>query len=196
MRHRLRVLIFLLFAGLYLSVGASRIFAQETQQQETAALDSVTKWKILNTAIFIVGMGILIAKYGPAFFNARSADIQKAIKDATGLKIQADFRHSEIDRKMATLAEQVKRMRDEASAAMDRDHEKFRRETEAEVEHIHGNVAAEIDALTKEGARHIRRHTARAALQLAERKLSDRLAGGEPENLIQDFVHLIERGNN
>lgn len=167
-------------------------FAQETPQQETAILDAVTKWKILNTVIFVLVLGYLIAKKAPAFFNARSADIQKAISEATGLKMQADLRYSEADRKLATLAEQVKRLRDEASAMMDRDHEKFRRETEAEIEHIHHNVTAEIDALQKEAVREIQRHTAKAALGLAERKLTARLAGSEPEDLVGDFIHLVE----
>ena len=175
-----------------LLIGAVRVFAQETPQQETALLDAVTKWKILNTAIFVLALGYLIAKTAPAFFNARSADIQNAINEATGLKMQADLRYSEADRKLATLAEQVKRLRDEASAIMDRDHEKFRRETEAELEHIHHNVAAEIDALQHEAVRDIQRHTAKAALQLAERKLAGRLTGGESEEFVRDFIHLVE----
>ncbi len=105
-----------------LLAGAPHALAQETAAQETAALDVVTRWKIINTALFVIGLGWFLWKYGPAFFNARSADIQKAIKDATGLKLEADFRYSEIDRKMATLADEVRRMREQASRELEREH--------------------------------------------------------------------------
>src|SRR5581483_9138661 len=153
-------------------------------------------WKIVNTAIFVIGLAYLIRKYAPAFFNARSADIQKAIKDAMGLKIEAEFRYSEIDRKMATLTDEVKRMRAQSAAEMEREHQRVRNETAMEIEHIHKNVAAEMEALRKEGRRQVRQQTAQLALQLAERRLRDRFASSASEGLVQDFVQLIERGKN
>ncbi|MGA8027473.1 MAG: ATP synthase F0 subunit B [Bryobacteraceae bacterium] len=193
MRARLR---FSICAAILFLAGAHYVFAQETQQQEVAALDAVTWWKIINTALFAIGLGYLIWKYAPAFFNARSASIQKAIQDATGLKIEAEFRYSEIDRKMATLAAEVKKLRDQAAIERERGHEHFRHETEMEVQHIQHNVAAEIEGFRKEGARQVRGRTAQLAFQLAERRLRDRFASSEPEELMQDFVNLIERGKN
>jgi len=185
-----------LCAGALMLFAVRQMSAQETQQQQTAALDAVTWWKIINTAIFAIGLGYLIWKHAPAFFNARSADIQKAIQDAMGLKIDAEFRYSEIDRKMATLAEQVKKLREQSATEMEREHERLRRETETDIDQIRSHVTAEIEILRKEGSRHIRRHTAQLALNLAERQLRNRFASGEPDDLLQDFVHLVERGKN
>lgn len=186
------------FRALLLSflIAAASLFAQETRAQETAALDVVTKWKIINFLIFAVGLGWLLWKYAPAFFNARSADIQKAIEESTGLKIQADFRHSEIDRKMASLAEEIRRMRHESAREMERDHERFRHETQMEIQHIHNNVSAEIAAFRKQGIEQVRQRTTQLAVQLAERQLQDRFRTGEPEDLLHDFIHLVERGKN
>lgn len=183
------------FAVLLLLIAASPVFAQETPQQ-TAILDAVTRWKIINTILFVIGLGWLLAKYAPAFFNARSADIQKAIQDATGLRIEAEFRHSEIDRKMATLADEIKRMREHAAADMERAHQRFRHETQLEIEHIHHNTQAEIEALRKEGADQVRRHTALLALNDAERRLRDRFATEDSTPLIDDFIRLVQRGKN
>src|SRR5947209_1006757 len=86
--------------------------AQEhNRQQEREPENTLGPWRIANTLLFAAVFGWFLYRTAPKFFNARSADIQKAIKDATGLKIEADFRYSEVDRKMATLAEEVKRMR-------------------------------------------------------------------------------------
>lgn len=191
-----RRLLWLCFcAAMLVLAAAPHAFAQESQQ-ENVALDAVTRWKIANACIFVIGLGFLFWKYAPAFFNARSADIQKAIQDATGLKIEAEFRYSEIDRKMATLADEVKRLRRQSAAEMEREHQRFRHDTEMEIEHIYRNVAAEIDAFQNEGTRQIRRHTAQLALNLAERQLQDRFRSDEPAEFLQDFVHLVERGNN
>jgi len=195
MRRCNRLLWLMLILALLVLV-APHAFAQETAAQETAALDSVTKWKIINTAIFAIGLGWFIWKYAPAFFNARSTDIQKAIKDATGLKIEADFRYSEIDRKMASLADEVRRLREQSKIEMERDHGRFREQTRAEIEHINRNVRAEIEAFRQEGIRQVRQHAADLAVGSAERRLEDRFRSAEQDDLLQDFIHLVERGRN
>ncbi|MBV8896417.1 MAG: ATP synthase F0 subunit B [Acidobacteriaceae bacterium] len=187
-----------LFAAIpaMLLAAALQLCAQETREQETAALDAVTRWKIVNTAIFAILVGWFLWKYAPRFFNARSADIQKAIKDATGLKLEADYRYSEVDRKMASLGEEVNRLREQARVEWEREHERLRHEAEMEIEHIHHNVANEIEAFRLEGSQQLRQHTARLSLELAERRLRDRFAAGEPADLLQNFIHLVEKGKN
>lgn len=170
-------------------------FLQETPQ-ETVILDAVTRWKIINFALFLIGLGYLLWKYAPAFFNARSADIQKAIQDATGLRIEAEFRYSEIDRKMATLPDEIKKMRDQHAAEMQRAHQRVLHETELEIAHIQRNAENEIDALRKEAADRVRRHAAQWALKNAESRLRDRFTHEDPTPLIDDFIRLVERGNN
>jgi F0F1-type ATP synthase membrane subunit b/b' len=174
------------------TLAAPHLFAQETSGQDTAAADSMARWKLANAVLFAIFLGWALWKYAPAFFNARSADIQKAIKDATGLKIDADFRYSEIDKKMANLAAEKKKLEQQAEAEMEREHGRIQRETQAEVEHIQRNVQAELDALRNEGSRRIRQ----LALQLAERRLQERFAAGEPGDLVEDFIHLVDRGKN
>jgi F-type H+-transporting ATPase subunit b len=175
---------------------ALHLSAQEPTAQETAAIDAVTKWKIINTAIFAVLLGWFLWKYAPKFFNARSADIQRAIKEATGLKLDADYRYSEVDRKLATLGEEVQKMREQAHAQWEREHEHLRHEADADINHIQQNVRNEIEAFRLEGSLKLRQHTARLALELAERRLRNRFAQGEPQELLQNFIHLVERGKN
>ncbi len=190
-----RLFLFFLFGAFLLLAAAHPAAAQIPTPRETAAIDAVTRWKIANTLIFAIGLGYLIARYAPAFFNARSAEIQRAIQDAMGLKIDAEFRSSEIDRKMAGLAEEVKKLRQHYAAEMEREHERFRHETEAEIEHIRHNIGAEIEALRLEGARMVRQHAAQLALEQAERRLRDRAALDLQDDLVQDFIHLVERRN-
>jgi F0F1-type ATP synthase membrane subunit b/b' len=180
--------------------GAMLAMPLMAQDVEPKFLDVVTVYKIFNTLIFAAGLGYLINKYAPAFFNARSADIQKAIQDATGLRIEAEFRSSEIDRKMATLAEEVKAMRTQSNAAMEREHERLRRDAEEERKRIEERVQAEIQALRATGEQEVRRFTAGLAIKEAEARLRSRLSAGREasreEDLLQEFVRLVERGRN
>jgi F-type H+-transporting ATPase subunit b len=193
---RRRIVWVTLYAALLCVAGGTHARADELSPEEQAALDRVGRWKIVNFSLFAIGLGYAWVKYSPRVFNARSADIQKAIKDATGLKIEADFRYSEIDRKMATLADAVKKLREEGALEMQREHERFSQQTQDEISHINRNVAAQTEAFQKEGADRVRRHAAQLALSLAERRLQERFASGEPPELLRDFVHLVERGRN
>jgi F-type H+-transporting ATPase subunit b len=153
-------------------------------------------WSLINFAIFAVCFGYGLAKLGPRFFNARSADIQKAIKDATGLKIEADFRYSEIDKRMANLPGEVERLKAEARTNMERVHERLLRESREEEERIHASTAAEIEALRGEGIHQVRLTAAQRAFGLAEKRLAERFAAGDPEDMLHDFAELVVRGKN
>jgi F-type H+-transporting ATPase subunit b len=153
-------------------------------------------WKILNFAIFAGGIGYLIVKFAPSFFNARSADIQKAIKDATGLKMDADLRYSEIDRKMANLSGEVGKLRAESQAEMQREHERLRAQTREEIAYIQKSALSQIDALRGEGAVTLRLHATQQALAAAEARLRERFASADQKDLFSDFVRLVERGKN
>jgi F0F1-type ATP synthase membrane subunit b/b' len=166
--------------------------AQAQSPQEYSAIDRLTPLRWANWLIFAAGLGYLLYRYGPPFFNARSADIQKAIQEATGLKLQGDFRRSEADRKMATLSGEIEKIRRQYEQSMAREHERVLRETEAEIQHIHANIDAEISALRLEGAQRLRRYTAESAIALAERRLRDRLLS-EQGNFVPDFLQTVER---
>ncbi len=190
-----RVLLSACFCGALFLVGAGAICAQNTaSQQDAAEQEGEFKWHLINSALFAAVLGFGIWKLAPAFFNARSADIQKAIREATGLKMQADLRYSEIDRKMASLAEEVKRMREQARLEMEREHQRRLGETSEELEHINSSVAAEVEALRSEAAYQIRQRTAQLALSLAERRLRDSALSGANDEPFRDFIHLVERG--
>jgi len=175
--------------ALFLVCGLTPAWAQNPQ--EYSAIDKVTPLKWANTLIFWAGLAYLIYRYAPPFFNARSADIQKAIEEATGLRIQGEFRRSEADRKMATLPAEIARIQREHDEALAREYQRVQRDTECEIERINATVTAEIDALRKDGVRRLRQRTAALAVDLAERHLQDRLAS-DRANYLPDFLGAVE----
>jgi F-type H+-transporting ATPase subunit b len=153
-------------------------------------------WSLVNFAIFAVAFGYGLAKLGPRFFNARSADIQKAIKDATGLKIEADFRYSEIDKRMANLPGEVEKLKADARTNMKRVQDRLLRDTREQEERIRASTAAEIGALRGEGIQAVRLTAVQRALGLAEKRLTEHFAAGDSEDMLHEFAGLVERGKN
>jgi F-type H+-transporting ATPase subunit b len=177
---------------------APRAFAQETPSQKEADVDQegdLMKWKLINTGIFALLLGYGVLTMAPKFFQARSLEIQKAIKDATGLKIEADFRYSEIDKKMSNLSGEVARMKAEAAAEIEREHQRMKHDTASEIEHLNRNTDYEIEFLRAEGAQQVKRHTAQLAFALAERRLQSHYGQNDSKNNIAEFVNLVGAKN-
>jgi F0F1-type ATP synthase membrane subunit b/b' len=59
---------------------------------------------------------------------------------------------------------------------------------------LHQNVANEVEAFRNDAVRQVRRRVAQAAIHRAEQRLRERVGEAEPEGLVQDFVHVVERG--
>jgi F-type H+-transporting ATPase subunit b len=193
---RRRWLAIWLCAFFYLAAGVAAFAQEHSQQPSASGQGSSGPWEITNFLLFALGLGWLVARKGPRFFSARSADIQKAIKDATGLKMDAELRYSEIDKKIASLAETVKRFRDQGAVEMERVHQQMLRETDQQIERIRESTLVETEALKAEGRRRVKRYMADVTLSIAEQRLREHLAQAESDNLLHDFVNLVDGRKN
>jgi F0F1-type ATP synthase membrane subunit b/b' len=166
--------------------------APNEQASDEGGSSLVLKWA--NFGLLALGLGYLVMKTAPAFFNARTDEIQKAIKDATGLKMEADFRASEVDRKMATLGTEIDKLRSESQAEMAAEHERLRNETELTVGRINEHVRQEVASLRQNSAKELRRHVADLAASMASSRLRDHLTVDEQMQLIRSFADRVRAG--
>jgi len=170
-------------------------FAQEPRGPRTKSDESeggsTLVWRWINFAVLLGGLGYLAAKNAPAFFSARTADIQKAIKDATGLKMEAEFRTSEIDRKMATLEAEIRRMRDASRAEMNQESARIDHDTSVALDKIHEHTAREIEALQHQARNTLREHAAQLAVTLAAARMRDRMTPEDRAHLVDTFVQSL-----
>ncbi len=185
------------FLALVLLSGPAASWAQESGQSgEGGPFDTLGPWKITNTLIAAAVLGYFLYKKAPEFFNTRSADIQKAIRDATGLKMEADLRYSDIDRKMATISDEVKRLRNQAALEMERERQRRQQETEEAIRRIQANANAQIEAFRQAGTRSVRAYAADAALDLAARRIREQAISAVSEDSLHEFTQLVDRGKN
>ncbi|HEX6546801.1 MAG TPA: ATP synthase F0 subunit B, partial [Bryobacteraceae bacterium] len=155
--------------------------------------EKLAGWKWANFALLAAGLGYLFVKKAPAFFNARTEEIQKAIKDAMGLRMDADFRSSEIDKRMATLAEEVQKLRAAAKADMEHEGRRIEAETRDALQRIHEHTLREIESLHQQAALAVREHAVRLATELAVTELRERPGQIDQNELIRAFSEDVLR---
>ncbi len=183
------LIILLLLAALW---APAMVAADATEAHPSEEPSLALKWA--NFGILALGLGYLLRKQAPAFFNARTDQIQKAIKDATGLKMEADFRASAVDRKMATLGAEVEKMRRESQAEMEAEHGRLKKETELAVERINLQVTQEVASMRQNAAHELRRHVADLAASMVSSRLRDHLTADDRTQLIREFADHVRRG--
>jgi F0F1-type ATP synthase membrane subunit b/b' len=190
-----RILVLALLSGaLLVSANAQeRRSAHQYQSALQSNEDPLVIWKWIDFALLIGGIGYWAYRKGPAFFNARTEEIQRAIKDATGLKVQAEFRSSEVDRKMATLGAEIQRLREAAKAEMQKESLRIDEETRLAMERIYDHTAREIDSLRRLAQLTLRQHAVQLAVDLSAGRLRDHVDAADRDRLIQLFANALPR---
>jgi F-type H+-transporting ATPase subunit b len=179
MRIRLRLL-----AGFV--VLTAPVFAQEPGAAPEQP--GVMIWQALNFFILVGVLGWLTKKYGAPLLATRSAEIREGLEAGKKSKAEADARAAEVQRKIANLGSEIAALRTSAKEERDREAERLRRETQAEIARIHLQGEHEIESAGKQARLEVRRVGARIAIELAESQVRARMSPEIQAALLQGFV--------
>jgi F-type H+-transporting ATPase subunit b len=178
----------LLVATLMLSA-AVWLGAQEGGEKKEPAIG----WKWANFAILAAGLGYLIAKAAPPFFQARTAEIQKGIAEAQQIKKDAEKRAAEVEARTQALGADIERFRTESKAEMQQEGERIRKETAAQMERLEHQAEQEIESAGKSARRELRTYAAKLSLDLAEQRVRARVDANAEQALVDAFIQDLER---
>ena len=175
---------------LALLVAAAVAFAQEHAGSGggAAAAEPSAIWKWLNFAILAGGLGYLMAKTLPAFFKSRTADIQKGIREARDIKLEAERLSNQMDARMSALGSDIEEFRTRAHTEMEQEGERIRQATASQIRKLEQQAEQEIEAAGKTARRELRAYAADLALDLAEQRIRARLDPGAEATLVDNFV--------
>jgi F0F1-type ATP synthase membrane subunit b/b' len=171
---------------LILSLFTAAVCFAEEGSAESAEPSAVWKWA--NFAILAAGLGYLIAKNLPAFFQTRTSSIQKGIAEAQQAKLDAERRAAEMEARMSALGSDIERFRTQAAAEMEQEGQRIRRETAEQIQKLERQASLEIESAGKWAQRELRAYAATLAVDLAEQRIRTRLDAGTEAALIDDFV--------
>jgi F-type H+-transporting ATPase subunit b len=181
---------------LLLSAFAALCLAQEQAGGAAASSEPSAVWKWANFAILAVGLGYVIGKSLPAFFQARTESIQKDIATARKTKEEAERRAAEMDARLAALGQEIEKFRAQARAEMEQEGERIRRETAAQIHRLEQQAEGEIESASKAARAELRALAARLALDLAEKRIRARLDEPAEASLVENFfADLAQQGS-
>jgi len=174
-----------LFAWLGLAaLTATPAFAAEQSGGE----DRTIVWKWANCAILVGALGYAISKKAGAFFEARNAEVAQAIAAARKVKEEADAQLAEIDHRLALLDREILALRESARLEAEAEANRMRQETERELAKIQAYAEREIDAAVKLARLQLKTYAGDLAIDLAYRKIAERLSPEAQNGLVDLFV--------
>lgn len=177
-----------------LLLGAGSIYAQEKEKpEEILTHDEMIVWKWANFVILAAGAGYLLSKHLPAFFKARTTDIQKDITDAQQQKQAADKTAAEMDARLQSLGADIEKFRMEAKAEMEQEAARIREETAHQIEKLQRQAEQEIESKGNLAGRELREYAAKLALDLAEQRVRTRLDAATEAGLVDDFTKDLQQ---
>jgi F-type H+-transporting ATPase subunit b len=191
-----RLLLFVFLALLSPCVIAQHQSGQETkaeQEGEALWMDRPTLWKSANFAILIALMGYGIAKTAGPFFASRTSGIQKGIQEATRLRDEAEARLAEMEERMANLEEDIAALRERAAAEAAAESERIKNETAQLLEKVRADAEYEIALAVKQARKKLRAYSAELSLNLASRKIRERLTPDREQDLVDNVILNLPR---
>jgi F-type H+-transporting ATPase subunit b len=165
---------------------AAPIFAEESGAAPEQSGTMI--WQVLNFFILAAALGWLTKKYVAPLLASRSIEIREGLEAGKKAKADADARAAEVQRKIANLGSEIAALRTGAKEERDREAERLRRETQAEIARIHLQAEHEIESAGKQARLEVRRVGARIAIELAENQVRARMSPEVQAALLQGFI--------
>lgn len=167
-------------------VFAASLLAQGGQEVETG--DPWLGWKWANFLILGAGLGYLIRKHAPAFFQQRSQEIQQGITEATKTKQEAQARAAAIERRLAGLESEIQSLRAGAREEIAAEGGRISRETVHRLQRIQAQSAQEIELMSRAAGAELRKYSAELALNLAQQHIRSRMTQATQDSLSDKFL--------
>lgn len=186
----------LVLAIFLLTATGAYVFAQEhpegaAKTEETG--DKWLVWKFANFAILAAGLGYLMAKNLPAFFRARTGEIQQGISEAQKMKRDAEKRGAEMDARVSALGAEIEKFRTQAHDEMEQEGARIREETTKQMAKLQQQAEQEIESAGKSARRELKTYAAELALNLAEQRIKTRLDAATENGLVEGFIQDLQR---
>lgn len=145
-------------------------------------------WKWANFALLAGGLGFLIKKNAGTFFAARTASIQRGIREAAEMKAEAETRAAAIEKRISNLSSEVALMRQQSKDEMAAEGKRMEDDIARQLAKVQAQAEAEIAAASKHAHAELRAHASQLALELAEQQIRQRINGDVQQVLTDRFV--------
>jgi F-type H+-transporting ATPase subunit b len=152
-------------------------------------------WQWINFAILVGILGWLAAKHGGPFFAGRATGIAEGLAAGEKAKADAEARARSVEARLANLKNEIAEMRSKAREEREREADRIRRDTEAEIARIRVHGEQELESAGKQARLDVQRFAAKLAIDLAEQKIRSRMSSETQGALFDGFLRDLPDGS-
>ncbi len=189
-KNKLFFLVFLVLSVTIFFINNSMLFASEEGAHGGGHGQWI--WPFINFAILVVILVVFLKKPLQAFFNNRTETIEKTLKEAQEAKDIAEEALKDVEQKLKLKDEEIKRIIASAKKSGREEREKLIEEgrvmSKKIMEQAEGNIAYEL----KKAKEEIKAEAVEIAMELAEKKLRDKLTAEQQQKLLEEAVSKLE----
>ena len=161
-------------------------------KEESWAEKHELELKIANFVILAGLIGYFIGKNAGPFFAGRTAGIRKDMDESLRQSKEAEARAAEVDRRLASLEAEIAAMRAESDREIKAETERMSRLASQEIAKIQTQSEVEIAAAGKAARMELKQYAAELAVDLAARKIRDRMTPAAQDALVKGFVQKLK----
>jgi F-type H+-transporting ATPase subunit b len=189
----------LLFAACFLLLFVSFAFASEGSGEEAASTGSIFKsymWQIINFLILVGGLAFLLKKMDlRGFFKKRTELIEQSLREAREAKELAQKALAEVEERLRTKDSEIELIITSARQSGEKEKARLIEEGEKLKARILEQAKTNIDYEVKRAKESIKEEAVDIAMELAEKKLKEKLSKDEQLKLLEESLAKIEGKN-
>jgi len=149
-------------------------------------------WQAFNLAILV---GVLVwaaRKPVSTFFSDRRSQIQNDLAESARLLSEAEARNSELQRRLADLGSEIEEIRETTRRRAEEESERILAEANKAAERIRSDASAAIGQELRRAQNQLRDEAASLALDAAGEILREKIADGDRDRLMDEFIVRVE----
>lgn len=151
-------------------------------------------WQWVNFGILCGVLGWIAVKQGGPWFAARAHAISEGLAAGERANAEAAARTAAVNARLANLHNEIADLQSRAREEREREADRIRRSTEAEIARMRSHAEQELESAGKQARLDVQRFTAKLAIELAEQKLRAGMSRDVQAALVDSFVHDLRNG--
>lgn len=152
-------------------------------------------WQAFNLAVLGGVLFWFARKPVSTFFADRRSGIQHDLAESARLLSEAEARNAELQRRLADLGSEIEEIRESAGRRAEEESERILAEAAKAAERIRSDARAAIDQELRRARKELRDEAASAALEAAAEILREKIAEGDRDRLLDEFITRVEPTN-
>ena len=169
--------------------------SESSEKSEGFAEKYELELKWANFLLLAGALGYMIGKNAGPFFAARSNSIRKDLDESERQRKEAEEQAAAVDARLAALGKEIDALRAESQAEAQAENERMAKHTAAELAKIQAHAEQEIASAGKTARAELKRYSAQLAVELAEKKIRDRMTPQTQGALVRSFVRELTHDN-